>query len=646
MPTPNILLIQLPVPQTNFGLQTANIPFGAACLKQSGDTWARHGHRPLNIDIIPESLASYLADAAMIDLICERQPDVVGFSTFLWNVKRVLHFAAQIKSRTGARIILGGPEITPDNTLIESAFVDLYVFGPGENLFPDLMESEDIWSRGRSWQGACPVFGSTPNPYPYGGIPLEHHIGKMMLLETTRGCAYRCAYCYYGKAMRQPVYKDEAQVLGAVQWAVEQGLEEIYVLDPSLDARPGLRKMLRKIAAITAPHGVRLISEIRAEAVDADLAGLLAQAGFSWLEVGLQSVNPVALSLMRRRTDLGRFLNGVGHLKKAGIKLGIDLILGLPGDDLPGFRTSVDFVKQHRLDEDIQVFPLSLLPGTAFRRNQDQYGLVYDPNPPYSLLRSASFSGRQMRQAYAYAEEKLETTFFPPPGLYLAWRSGWRQDMAHSSDKAAVIENGRYLFQVWCHPRRSQASLRQTARRLCHPYQLIVPPDQCNRLEIEQAISLLSQQNPHTSLEIIFFEPNPKPDPDHLLRCLQLDRPHYLDSDLRYLFPEPGNRAVIFTQVTGQPQGLWEGAMQRNVYWWRDHSLPAAGDIHKLETLGFEGLLIDTPVGDTHQRAWQDRMAPQADDLLLISFGAYALQHRWLGKTASDDHYLDILPRA
>lgn len=273
-------------------------------------------------------------------------------------------------------------------------------------------------------------------------------------------------------------------------------------------------------------------------------------------------------------------------------------------------------------------------------------GLVYDPNPPYSLLRSATFSGQQMSQAYAYAEEKLETAFFPPPNLYLAWRSGWRQDMAHGSDKAAAFENGRYFFQIWCHPRRSQASLRKTARRLCHPYQLIVPPEQCNRLEIEQAIALLTQQNPHTSLEIVFFEPNPKPDPEHLLRRLHLDRPHYLDSDLLYLFPEPGNRAVISTQVTTQSRGFWKGAMQRNIYWWQDGNLPATEDIHELETLGFDGLLIDAPVDHSRQMAWQDRMAPQADDLLLLSFGTYALQHRWLGKTASDDQYLDILPRA
>lgn len=120
MSTPHILLVQLPVPPTNFGLQTANIPFGAACLKQAAETCTRQGCRQLNIDIIPESSASYLADAAMIDLMCAKRPDVVGFSTFLWNIKRVLHLAAEIKSRTGARIILGGPEITPDNPLIEN----------------------------------------------------------------------------------------------------------------------------------------------------------------------------------------------------------------------------------------------------------------------------------------------------------------------------------------------------------------------------------------------------------------------------------------------------------------------------------------------------------------------------------------------
>lgn len=70
---PDMLLIQLPVPQTAFDLQTANIPFGAACLKQAADGCLQHASNPIGIGILPESLASYLGDAALIERVCGLQ---------------------------------------------------------------------------------------------------------------------------------------------------------------------------------------------------------------------------------------------------------------------------------------------------------------------------------------------------------------------------------------------------------------------------------------------------------------------------------------------------------------------------------------------------------------------------------------------
>lgn len=178
-----------------------------------------------------------------------------------------------------------------------------------------------------------------------------------------------------------------------------------------------------------------------------------------------------------------------------------------------------------------------------------------------------------------------------------------------------------------------------------NPHQVLVPPTRRDREFVEQAVSLFTRKNPFTRLEIVFFEPEVRPDPDRLLDFVKLDRPHYLDMDLRFLYAVPGNRAVIFTLVTEHSRSLWHGGMQRSIYWWRHCAMPATGEIHKLEAMGFDSLLIDVPLDPALQVEWQDRMAAQADDLLLISFGIYGLQHRWMAKTSAEDYYLDILPR-
>ena len=125
-----VLLLQLPIPQLNYGRPTGNIPLGAACLKQSvGDIPSAE------VAILPESIVSYLGDGALLEQVRSRQPDVVGFSIYCWNLRRSLYLAEEIKEIHDCRIVFGGPEITPDNALLRSAAVDFLVFGEGETVF-------------------------------------------------------------------------------------------------------------------------------------------------------------------------------------------------------------------------------------------------------------------------------------------------------------------------------------------------------------------------------------------------------------------------------------------------------------------------------------------------------------------------------
>ena len=91
-----VLLVQLPIPRQNFGRKTGNVPLGAACLKQ-----AVRSLSGVAVDILPESVVSYLADAALVEAIRDRRPDVVGFTVFSWNIERSLHVCEKIKEEIG-----------------------------------------------------------------------------------------------------------------------------------------------------------------------------------------------------------------------------------------------------------------------------------------------------------------------------------------------------------------------------------------------------------------------------------------------------------------------------------------------------------------------------------------------------------------
>ena len=459
---------------------------------------------------------------------------------------------------------------------------------------------------------------------------------NVMLLESQRGCPYRCGYCYYNKSHDGLSFADEAHLLQGVQWALDQRVKELYLLDPSLNAHPGLEDLLRKISKINSNRHLKIISEIRAEAIDEKLADLLAAAGFSWFEIGLQSTNPRALKIMNRPTHIKRFARGAKHLKQRGILPVIDLIVGLPGDDLQGFSRSVQFLAENKLADDVQVFPLSVLPGTDFRLNSHELGLRFDKSPPYTLIENATFSADDMLLAFDYAEVRFDSVLFPMPDLDISWTFGKEPMGAFPQDIAVKIGNGRFIAKLQLNSARTLSELALLAKRLTQPYQIFVHPAQPDPNFIKPAMKVLSAANPFTPFEIVFLEPKPVPDTASLLSAAKLQRPHFLDQDLRYLFPREGNRAVLFTLVSRDAEPRFNRDMERQVFWWEKNRCPEMGDLLQLTEL--DGILIDVAGSNAETEAWQDRFAGNAENMPFISFADVLLQRRWLKLTMPDDY--------
>ena len=75
------------------------------------------------------------ADQGLVLEIVKRQPAIVAMTLYVWNVDRSLFLASNIKKLSPqTRILVGGPEVTPDNAwVMRHPSVDAGVFGEGES---------------------------------------------------------------------------------------------------------------------------------------------------------------------------------------------------------------------------------------------------------------------------------------------------------------------------------------------------------------------------------------------------------------------------------------------------------------------------------------------------------------------------------
>jgi hypothetical protein len=347
---------------------------------------------------------------------------------------------------------------------------------------------------------------------------------------------------------------------------------------------------------------------------------------------------------MNRKTDPDRFLNGINALKKRGITTEIDLILGLPGDDHEGFKNTLKFIVDNNLSDDIQLFPLSILPGTGFRRDAERLGINYDKNPPYTVLSTGGFREDEILNAFIEAEKALEVSFYPMPDIDLSFRGKKDIPIERMPDVKVRLDDTYLYCKVWLHKNRTVEDLERVAHMVTQPYQLMVPPSVDDHGYVIRALSLFTEMNPHTPCEIVFFNPPHLPDVLRLLETSRIDRPHYLDGHLRPLYFTGGNRSILFTVVTSGAGSKFSGPMQRLLYWWQALSLPDKEEINRLESQGFDGILIDSDIELHHIQSFQDKMAHNAGDFIHITFSGLDLNRRWLIKTMPDDYCPHILP--
>jgi len=392
-----------------------SVPLGAASVVSALRADPRLAGR-----VIPRLVDLSLEDPSFIGLDADRigalaadrvlarsdKPFMVAFSTYVWNRPAFEACARELARRAPETLLVaGGPEVTADPASF-SGFHHL-VSGEGEGIFPDLvaalLEGAPVpQAIAKAVRAPAPDCARLPSPWLDGTLDACEAVAthRGALWELARGCPYSCAYCYESLGEKKvrpiPLPRLEAEL---ARFAA-LGLERAFVLDPTYNANR--ERALALLALIERKGGdMHFNFEVRAELLDRELVAAFARIPCS-LQIGLQSSNPEALKLVNRPSDLKSFSKKIGLLNDAGIVFGLDLMYGLPGDSLSTFRASLDFAAG-LYPNNLEIFRLAVLPGTALHARKAELGLECDPKPPYLVRSTPKFPKADLDRAEALA---------------------------------------------------------------------------------------------------------------------------------------------------------------------------------------------------------------------------------------------------
>lgn len=334
----------------------------------------------------------------VLDDLFSQKSDIYIFSCYIWNIEYILHIASSLKKITDSIIIFGGSEVSfnAKDYFRKYDFIDYIVAGEGEEITLKLLSNiqnkeevniQNVFDKNsKDYTYVKKHINFNDVIFPYKNVDMKEFENKIIYYESQRGCPYNCSYCLseLDKRLR---FRDVEKVKEEIMFFINNDIPLVKFIDRTFNADNKRAKEIIRFILDNSIH-TKFHFEVCANLLDDEIIELFQSApnDMFQLEVGLQSINENTIKEINRTTNTEKIGQNVTKLlKNDNVHIHLDLISGLPYEDMESFKKSFNYaynLKPHML----QLGFLKVLHGTMMEKSKDKYDLKYNNFTPYEIL--------------------------------------------------------------------------------------------------------------------------------------------------------------------------------------------------------------------------------------------------------------------
>ena len=335
--------------------------------------------------------------------IIKRKPDVVMFSTYIWNIDYIERLTSDISKVSKAIVVWGGIESSFDTEEFfeKNPGLDIIIRDEGELTTPALLSAieektplSDV--EGITFRENGNIITNPPRPLirnldeiPSPFKDYKNPPGKIVYYEMSRGCPFKCTFCM-SSTIKGVRYFSKERIESDLLYIINSGATIVKLVDRTFNANERESMDMMNFIVEHAHEGMVFHMELMAHLISDKFLEFLSTLpkGLFQFEIGVQSSNPETLKAIERVTDLERLKYVVSKIRSYGnIHQHVDQIAGLPYEDYESFGHSFDFIyglgaEKHQLGF------LKVLRGSKMKADAAKYGIVYSEYPPYEVLKT------------------------------------------------------------------------------------------------------------------------------------------------------------------------------------------------------------------------------------------------------------------
>lgn len=409
-----------PIVLATVNARYAHTAFGLRCL------WSNLG--PLREQAAIREFTLNQPPSDIAEALLAEDPRIIGFGVYIWNVSVLTPVVQAIKAVSPEVVlVLGGPEVSHEydgTPIFESA--DYLIRGEGDEAFAELAQAV-LYGRAPAGKVIEPPLPDLARlQLPYEAYSDEDIARRVVYVEASRGCPFRCEFCLSSldKQVRDVPLEP---LLASLQRLMDRGARQFRFIDRTFNLRKDRVAAVLDFFRARGRDDLRVHFEIVPDRLAPEMLEWIARfpPGALHLEVGIQTFNPAAQAAISRRQDLQKSEETLHFLRhKAGALIHADLIAGLPEEPWESFAAGFNRLVA-LAPQEIQVGILKRLKGTPIARHADSGDLVFSRQPPYEVLRTRWLDFAQLQRIKRFARyfDLYYNSGNFPASLPLLWRT-------------------------------------------------------------------------------------------------------------------------------------------------------------------------------------------------------------------------------
>jgi len=312
----------------------------------------------------------------------ESPPDIFGFSVYVWNEEYMDTLAQLIKLNfPNCLVVYGGPQVDikyTDDFFVKKTWVDVVCpsDGYGEITIKELLDNypitdfEDISyiyytnSRREKFLSKKTVEKKTfewpKNIYEAQEKHFLHKINEVeyAMVETTRGCPYKCIYCDWGGGTyTKVVSKPYTTILDEIEWVCKHKISMLELASANFGILPIDVSIAEHVVDLHKKYNYPKVinTENAKNSLDrvSKIKTLWAKSGLiNHYKVSIQTLNDeIKNNIERIDPDIEKQVKVINDLKSTvtNLPIKVETIIGLPGDNYNNNLIQIDTIFRYNL---------------------------------------------------------------------------------------------------------------------------------------------------------------------------------------------------------------------------------------------------------------------------------------------------------